>query len=88
MPRPVDPRTSESIPHGKGLLQPTTGPASAVPRWTFRVSLLTPVFGGGVMPAEVEEDRPFRVPSIRGQLRFWWRATQAARFDLALRQPG
>lgn len=88
MPRPVDPRTSDSIPKWKGMLRPTTDPASAIPRWTFRVGLLTPVFGGGVVPARVEEDRPFRVPSIRGQLRFWWRATQAARFDLAPRSPG
>ncbi len=39
---------------------------------------LTPVFGGGV---QVEQHKkhadpitPVRVPSIRGQLRFWWRA--------------
>lgn len=53
------------------------------PAWTFRLGLLTPALGGGMKPGEVEEDRPFRIPSIRGQLRFWWRATQGARFPLA-----
>jgi len=51
--------------------------------WTFDLGLLTPALGGGMKPGEVEEDRPFRIPSIRGQLRFWWRATQGARFPLA-----
>ncbi len=48
---------------------------------TYR--FLTPVFGGGV---RVEGHRkhadprtPVRVPSIRGQLRFWWRACNPRR---------
>ena len=36
---------------------------------------LTPVMGGGVTPKRPDDRAPVRVPSIRGQLRFWWRAT-------------
>jgi CRISPR-associated protein Cmr1 len=37
--------------------------------------LITPVMGGGVVPKKFDPQTPIRVPSIRGQLRFWWRAT-------------
>jgi CRISPR-associated protein Cmr1 len=44
--------------------------------FTFR--LITPMFGGGVEvngPQKPHDPRtPIRIPSIRGQLRFWWRA--------------
>jgi CRISPR-associated protein Cmr1 len=36
---------------------------------------ISPVFGGGVNPKQVDPITPVRVPSIRGHLRFWWRAT-------------
>lgn len=42
---------------------------------------LTPMLGGGVEFSEVQGEKPHdpvtpvRVPSLRGQLRFWWRAT-------------
>lgn len=43
-----------------------------------RFRFLTPVFGGGVRVDGCKKPHdpitPVRVPSIRGQLRFWWRA--------------
>lgn len=48
--------------------------------------LITPLFGGGVKGGEVDEDQPIRGTSIRGQLRFWWRATRGGRFDGNLKQ--
>lgn len=36
---------------------------------------LTPIFKGGSTTAQIDEGRPFRTPSIRGALRYWWRAT-------------
>lgn len=36
---------------------------------------LTPIFKGGSTSAQIDEGRPFRAPSIRGALRYWWRAT-------------
>jgi CRISPR-associated protein Cmr1 len=34
----------------------------------------TPILGGGVQARELCEEVPIRVPSLRGQFRFWWRA--------------
>lgn len=38
---------------------------------------LTPIFKGGSSTTQIDEGRPFRVPSVRGMLRYWWRATAA-----------
>jgi CRISPR-associated protein Cmr1 len=43
--------------------------------------LITPLYGGGVEPAHADPVTTVRVPSIRGQLRFWWRACRAGQFD-------
>lgn len=40
--------------------------------------LITPLFGGGAVAQEADAVSVVRVPSIRGQLRFWWRATRGA----------
>lgn len=40
--------------------------------------LITPLFGGGVEASVVDTDMPIRGTTIRGQLRFWWRATRGA----------
>jgi CRISPR-associated protein Cmr1 len=47
--------------------------------------LITPLFGGGVTPGEVDPLTPIRGAEIRGHLRFWWRATRGGEFggDLA-----
>lgn len=42
--------------------------------------LITPLFGGGAKPREPDPVSVIRGPSIRGQLRFWWRACQGGRF--------
>ncbi|MGQ9588964.1 MAG: type III-B CRISPR module RAMP protein Cmr1 [Planctomycetota bacterium] len=42
---------------------------------------MTPIFGGGATPREVDQLDCIRVPSIRGQLRFWWRALRGHEFD-------
>lgn len=42
--------------------------------------LLTPLFGGGVEAGKVDVTTPIRGTSIRGQLRFWWRATRGGEF--------
>jgi CRISPR-associated protein Cmr1 len=48
-----------------------------------RYQFLTYVFGGGVKVKEHEKHRdtvtPVRVASVRGQLRFWWRACNPSR---------
>jgi CRISPR type III-B/RAMP module RAMP protein Cmr1 len=44
----------------------------------FRV--MTALYGGGAQAGHNEVEDPFRIPSIRGQLRFWWRATAGAQY--------
>jgi CRISPR-associated protein Cmr1 len=41
-----------------------------------RYRLITPLFGGGVKPKEADPIKTIRETGIRGQLRFWWRATR------------
>jgi CRISPR-associated protein Cmr1 len=42
--------------------------------WTLKLKTITPVFGGSATPREVDADNPVRAASVRGHLRFWWRA--------------
>lgn len=43
-------------------------------------SLITPLFGGGVVPGFADPVSVVRATAIRGQLRFWWRAMRAGQF--------
>lgn len=59
-------------------------------RETVSFEVITPLFGGGVHIAKEnahlkEPDRvtPVRTASIRGQLRFWWRAAWGCQFERA-----
>lgn len=42
--------------------------------------LITPLFGGGVEPSKADPVTVVRASEIRGQLRFWWRATRGGQF--------
>lgn len=44
---------------------------------TYDCTLVTPMYGGGVKPGEVDKEMPIRASAIRGQLRFWWRVACA-----------
>jgi len=50
---------------------------------TYSIRVITPVFGGGASPAENDAVTPVRPSSVRGHLRFWWRATRGATFTAA-----
>src|SRR6266581_2483452 len=41
--------------------------------------LITPLFGGGVVPGEADPVTIVRATEIRGQLRFWWRACRGGK---------
>ena len=46
-------------------------------KWSKRCycfKLITPMFGGGVESGKFDPVTDIRVPSVRGHLRFWWRA--------------
>lgn len=51
-----------------------------------KYKLITPLFGGGVEPAEADPVTVIRGSSIRGHLRFWWRATRGGQFNGDLKQ--
>jgi CRISPR-associated protein Cmr1 len=53
---------------------PSELPAGREWRCRLEVTNLTPIIGGGVEPFEPDSVDFARVPSIRGQLRRWWRA--------------
>jgi CRISPR-associated protein Cmr1 len=44
---------------------------------SVRLEVVTPILGGGVQTRSVDEIDVIRVPSVRGHLRFWWRALYA-----------
>lgn len=48
---------------------------------SFQISLetVTPILGGAAKPRTVDEVDVIRVPSVRGHLRFWWRALYGGR---------
>ncbi len=43
--------------------------------------LITPLFGGGVTPAEADPVTIVRATEIRGNLRFWWRACRGGKSE-------
>lgn len=44
------------------------------------IKVITPIVGGGTTADVFDISSPVRSSSIRGQLRFWWRATRGAAF--------
>lgn len=77
----LDPQAAQAAWHGGAADGLDAG-------WkTYKCKLVTPMYGGGVRAGEVDRASPIRAPSIRGQLRFWWRiacgpfASSAAMFQ-------
>lgn len=48
---------------------------------TYTIRVVTPLFGGGVETGTNDPVTLIRPSSIRGHLRFWWRATRGAAFS-------
>lgn len=44
---------------------------------TRKYKVITPLFGGGIVARENDPSKLIRETSVRGQLRFWWRAMRA-----------
>jgi len=51
--------------------------------WTLKLKTITPMFGGSATPREVDQENPVRAASVRGHLRFWWRATAGGQYTSA-----
>ncbi|MBJ6363927.1 type III-B CRISPR module RAMP protein Cmr1 [Paenibacillus sp. GCM10012307] len=47
----------------------------------YVITLVTPMFGGSSEQGKINLNFPIRSSSIRGHLRFWWRATRGAMYD-------
>jgi len=54
-------------------------------RQVRKYELITPLFGGGVEAGVNDPTMLIRGTSVRGQLRFWWRATRGGEFDGSIR---
>ena len=50
----------------------------------YEITVITPLFGGGVSTRVNDSSFPIRSTSIRGQLQFWWRATVGAQYATKL----
>lgn len=50
------------------------------PLLAVELAVVTPMFGGGAVPRQTDPDLPIRGASIRGHLRFWWRACMARHY--------
>ena len=59
----------ELVPHDGGRI-----------RQTRHYKLITPLFGGGVEVQQADPISVVRASEVRGQLRFWWRATRGGQF--------
>lgn len=66
------------------LTPKTLGPEEEIQTIERSYRLITPLYGGGVDAGKPDEDRPISAKSIRGHLRFWWRATQSGQFGGSL----
>lgn len=49
----------------------------------LQIHVVTPVVGGSSKPGKVNKEMPIRSGAVRGNLRFWWRATRGASFTTA-----
>lgn len=78
MERDTIPRNMPGFPSGN-LEKPDPHPDTITKTCTIEV--ITPLFGGGYEAGNVDPDLPIRPSSIRGHLRFWWRATRGAKYD-------
>ena len=60
---------------------PPTLPALMADEFRLDLEVITPMFGGSAETRAVNAEHPVRAASVRGQLRFWWRATAGAAFS-------
>lgn len=51
---------------------------------SLQLEVVTPILGGSPTIREIDEVDIIRVPTVRGHLRFWWRALYAAKYPSAL----
>lgn len=63
-------------------LPPRRSPAAGARKdFTVSLEIVTPILGGGYRARTTDDVDLIRVPTVRGHLRFWWRALFAGRFE-------
>ena len=65
---------STSLP--KGIKPNSTFSRVDYKTLTYKLKVITPIYGGGVEAGKPDGDMPIRATAIRGQLRYWWRFLQ------------
>lgn len=70
----VTPRKIEKFPENLKDATPSFDTKAKI----YSIQVITPIFGGGVEAGENDPITLVRPSSIRGHLRFWWRATRGA----------
>jgi len=76
MDRPIAPK-KENLPPRRNITRLEGGECTEI---KIRIQTITPVLGGGVTARELDRIDIIRVPTIRGHLRFWWRALYGHQF--------
>lgn len=62
--------------------RPRTGRSgAAVVELRVKLEAVTPILGGSYQTRAIDDVDVIRVPSIRGHLRFWWRALYASEYE-------
>ena len=74
-------KRSERIAGGPGSPEQLAGPLPEMKQVSLQVELLTKQFGGGSVARKADPDRWLRSTSVRGALRFWWRALYGAQHN-------
>ncbi|HEY5891841.1 MAG TPA: type III-B CRISPR module RAMP protein Cmr1 [Chthoniobacterales bacterium] len=69
-----------SLPSDFVVPEKPTSNDSGVQTLSLDIQVITPLFGGGATPGECDPVTLIRGTTIRGHLRFWWRATVGAQF--------
>lgn len=62
---------------------PSWSPPATGASLELKLKVVTPMFGGGFEARTVDGIIPIRAAAIRGNLRYWWRATAGARYATA-----
>lgn len=62
---------------------PPLAATSAAALFDLEIAVVTPMFGGGATPQVTDALHPVRGSTVRGHLRFWWRACRAATYATA-----
>jgi CRISPR-associated protein Cmr1 len=79
-------RAPKNIPLPANLIPDEPPLKAGEVRQVRQYRLITPLFGGGVEPGVADPVTIIRGTTIRGQLRFWWRATRGGVPEEQLRE--